>query len=74
MLLPIYLTGDEVRGITGRSKASAQIRWFMEHGFVVLPRADGTPLVSRAHFEGRMGAERSLGLEAAPEPDWGPFE
>lgn len=51
----LYLTMDEIRGVTGRVKFGAQIRWFRHNGFTVLQRADGIPLISRAHFEARMG-------------------
>ena len=74
MLIPIYLTVEELRGITGRMKAAAQIRWLRRHGFTVLARADGKPLVSRAHFESRMGG---FGTGAEPpevEPDFRTFQ
>ncbi len=54
-MLPINLTPVEVIAVTGRIKPSAQLRWFQQMGFVVLLRADGKPLVSRAHFEAKMG-------------------
>ncbi len=47
----ITLTYKELKAITGRVKSSAQIKWLRKHGFTVLPRADGKPLVSRNHFE-----------------------
>lgn len=73
MLLPIYLTVQELREITGRMKAAAQIRWLRRHGFTVLARADGKPLVSRAHFEARMGGFGTGTRAEDPEPDFRSF-
>lgn len=51
----IYLTADELKGISGYCKPTAQLRWLRRNGFTALLRADGIPLVSRAHFEAKMG-------------------
>ncbi|MBL4821228.1 MAG: DUF4224 domain-containing protein [Gammaproteobacteria bacterium] len=51
----INLTKAELEEITGRSKPTAQVKWLRQNGFTVLVRADGMPLVSRAHFEAKMG-------------------
>ena len=53
--MPLCLTSDELREITGFKKYSAQLRWLRQQGFKVLPRRDGMPLISRAHFECVMG-------------------
>jgi len=53
-MTPINLTLDEIKEVTGRIKPSAQLRWFRQMGFTVLTRADGKPLISRAHFEAKM--------------------
>lgn len=66
----INLTFEEIREITGRVKATAQIRWLRQHGFTVLPRADGKPLVSRAHFEAKMGGHLSQSKPQVYEPDY----
>jgi hypothetical protein len=66
----INLTLEEIKEITGRVKATAQIRWLRQHGFTVLPRADGRPLVSRAHFEAKMGGGLSLTKPQVFEPDY----
>lgn len=68
---PIYLTIEEVKGITGRVKASAQIRWLRQQGFTVLQRADGVPLISRAHFESKMGGLLGLSKSKEYEPNYG---
>lgn len=53
--MKINLTKDELIEITGRVKATAQIKWLRQNGFTVLQRADGLPLISRTHFELKMG-------------------
>lgn len=50
----INLTRDELKDITGRLKPAAQLRWLRRNGFTALLRADGIPLVSRAHFQAKM--------------------
>ena len=70
MMLPIYLTIEELREITGRVKASAQIRWLRGQGFTVVPRADGRPLVSRSHFETVMGGQHYSSKPKDYQPDF----
>jgi hypothetical protein len=72
MRLPsIYLTSEELQAITGRVRPSAQVKWFRANGFTVLERADGMPLVSRAHFELVMGGvESHEGRNREVEPDY----
>ena len=66
----LYLTINEIKVITGRVKASAQIKWLRSHGFTVLPRADGKHLVSRTHFEAKMNGYLP-GIGTKPiEPDY----
>lgn len=74
MLMPIYLSVEELREITGRIKPSAQIRWLRQQGFTVLVRANGRPLVSRAHFEVVMGGLRGQIEAPELEPDFGYFQ
>lgn len=50
----LVLTVQELTEITGRIKSSAQVRWLRQHGFTVVQRADGRPIVSRAHFQAKM--------------------
>ena len=67
----IHLTPEELRAVTGRSRWTAQIRWLRANGFTVLQRADGMPLVSRAHFELMMGgAEADASSKRQVEPDY----
>lgn len=68
---PINLTLQEIRDITGRCKPSAQIRWLQSMGFTVLKRADGKPLISRAHFELKMGGSVERTKTQTYEPNFG---
>ena len=68
---PINLTAEEIQEITGRRMPSAQIRWFRKNGFTVLPRADGKPLISRAHFLSKMGGLVGLSKQKDYQPNLG---
>lgn len=68
---PINLTFEEIKEITGRCKPSAQIRWLQTMGFTVLRRADGKPLISRAHFEFKMGGTADRSKAQTYEPNFG---
>ncbi len=70
-MTPINLTPDEIKDVTGRCKPSAQIRWFQQMGFTVLRRADGKPLISRAHFEAKMGGLLGVSKARNYEPNFG---
>ena len=68
----IHLTPEELTAVTGRVRWSAQLRWLRANGFTVLQRADGMPLVSRAHFEAVMGvsdAQESNRVGIGPDYD-----
>ena len=69
-MLPIYLTIEELKEITGRVNATAQIKWLRSQGFTVLLRADGRPLVSRNHFEAMMGGQHYQSKVQVHEPDF----
>lgn len=69
-MLPIYLTIEELKEITGRVNATAQIKWLRSQGFTVLLRADGRPLVSRNHFEAMMGGQHYQSKAQVYEPDF----
>ena len=73
MMLPINLTRKELQEVTGRKKASAQIKWLQRQGFTVMPRADGTPLVSRIHFEAVMGGKLYQSKTDEIQPDFSSF-
>jgi len=67
----INLTIEEIQEVTGRVKPCAQLRWFQQNGFTVKLRADGRPLVSRAHFEVQMGGNAPGTKPQNYEPDFG---
>jgi hypothetical protein len=55
MQRPIYLTEEELHGITKRKKYAAQIRALNVMGIEHTKRPDGSPLVSRLAYERKMG-------------------
>ena len=55
MTNPIYLTEEEIRGITRRKKHAAQIRALTCMGIDCRVRLDGSPCVSRLAYERNMG-------------------
>lgn len=55
MIGGLCLSYEELVEVTGLKKFSAQIRWLRKEGFVTKQRADGMPLVARAHFNSMMG-------------------
>jgi hypothetical protein len=68
---PIYLTEEELIGITGLRRKRAQFNWLIKNGFKAIMRADGKPIVSRTHFESVMGGiNTALKRLRAPEPDY----
>lgn len=67
----IYLTADELKGVSGYSKSSAQFRWFQQNGFTTILRCNGSLLVSRAHFEAKMGGYLPGTKPQTFEPNFG---
>jgi hypothetical protein len=64
----MLLTDKEVRGLTGYSRPSAQIRWLRQHGWRFTVNALGKPAIAVAEFNRRMvGTGRSV---AQQEPNW----
>lgn len=67
----LYLTEEEVIGITGRKRPDAQLRWFTRNGFTAKQRGDRTVLVSRKHFEEVMcGAGNSGPRRKTAQPNF----
>ena len=67
----IYLTEEELIGITGLRRYRAQFNWLIKNGFKVIIRADGKPIVSRTHFESIMGGvNTAIKTLCAPEPNY----
>lgn len=50
----MFLTAQELRGLTGYQKPSLQRRWLTEHGYRFEVRADGRPAVLIAQVEARQ--------------------
>jgi hypothetical protein len=51
----LCLSYAELVELTGLKKYSAQHRWLRREGFIAKTRANGMPVVSRAHFLSMMG-------------------
>ena len=54
--MSLFLTREELEELTGRKRASAQIRWLREHGYPVEESAAGRPVVLRAEVERRLSS------------------
>lgn len=54
----MFMTPEEVADLTGRTRASAQIRWLDEHLFGYVVGADGRPKVLREIVLSRLGSTR----------------
>ena len=54
----MFLTPDELATLTGRKRASAQLRWLSGNGLRFIVGADGRPRVLRAEVEGRLLSKR----------------
>lgn len=67
----IFLTVDELAGITGFIKSSAQLKWLRQNGFTALKSKNGRPIVSRAHFEAKMGGLLPGTKPQSFEPNFG---
>lgn len=68
---PVNLTDDEINDICRpRTQGHAQIKYLRELGLLVERRIDGTPLVSRAHYEAVMSGKGRV--DAEPDPTNGP--
>lgn len=69
-LEPLYLTHDELTGITGAKRRARQVEWLRENGFQFKTRVDGSLLVSRRHYEHVMGGILDRMYIGFPEPDF----
>ena len=54
----MFLSADELAMLTGRTRASAQVRWLAGNGLRFVCGADGRPRVLRAEVEGRLLSKR----------------
>jgi len=69
-LEPLFLTASELEGVTGKKRHSNQAAWLVENGFKFKPRANGSLLVSRRHFEIVMGGILDRMFIGYSEPDF----
>ena len=51
----MFLTADDIQQLTGYKLPGCQRRWLAENGYSFDVRADGKPIVSKAHYESRHG-------------------
>lgn len=65
----LNLTAEEIFEVTGRRKYSSQISQLRTMGFTVKERADGRPLIARAHYLQVMGVDRSPETDDSVELD-----
>lgn len=67
----MFLTNDELQGLTCRIQRAAQQRVLRGMGIEHRVRPDGTLAVMRAHIEKSFGAAPAAGRKATPkEPNW----
>jgi len=67
---PLILSHDELVSLTGRTRYGAQAKTLAQMGFAYRIRPDGSPVVSRTHFEAIMGANTPSPSRSATEPNW----
>lgn len=62
----MFLTAHEIQQLTGRQRATAQVRWLRQHGYRHTVNALGSPVVAVAE------ANRKLvgGAKTNQEPNW----
>jgi len=70
--MQICLTKEEIVEITGCKTKKTQLRWFSARGFCTETRADGMPIITRKHFEWKMGGLQGNATDddLGPEPDF----
>lgn len=63
----IYLTAQEVEGITGKHRYRAQVRALARMGIECRTRPDGRPIVSRLAFERTMDGTAHTTRQVEPD-------
>ena len=56
----MFLTIEELCQLSGYRKPALQSRWLAENGYSFDVRADGKPVVSRAHYEARHTPQKRI--------------
>lgn len=70
MTKPIYLTEQEIRGLTGKIRYKAQLRALKGMGIDAKERPDGSLAVSRLAYERAMGGLPAVHQQRDEEPDF----
>ena len=68
MSMQLTLNQDEIQEITGKKRWRAQAKVLAQMGISFRTRPDGYLVISRSHFESKMGNEGSQ--DQAVAPDW----
>lgn len=55
----MFLSPEQIEQLTGYRKAALQRQWLINNGYSFDVRADGRPVVSKAHYESRHGLKLS---------------
>ena len=66
----LYLDEDEIVGVTGKKRPSAQHRALNEMGLTHKIRPDGSILLSRSHYEAQLGGDSPTPKKKKPGPNW----
>lgn len=69
-MTPLFLTTDELRDLTGRTRRDAQASALRYMGIEHKIRPDGSVAVLRAHVEKLMGGENTASAPKDKEPNW----
>jgi Domain of unknown function (DUF4224) len=64
----MFLTRDELKALTGYTRAADQIKWLRNNKVAFVVNAAGIPIVSRTAIETMLGAG---GSSSQAEPNWG---
>lgn len=67
----MFLTREEICGLTARIQYSAQIKILRAMGIEHRARPDGSVAVLRLHVEQILGGESKQRTESVKEPNWG---
>ena len=67
----MFLTREEIRGLTTRIQYSAQVKILRAMGIEHRVRPDGSVAVLRMHVEQLLGGESKQRNESIKEPNWG---
>lgn len=69
--VPLFLTAEELRDLTGYKKPGYQIIWLRGQGFIFRVAADGYPRVDRSHYLKLMGGMADAQQRQKTEPNFG---